>query len=378
MDTPQAISDRSSFRTILRGILEPVSSIVVYWALILLLTSWPTEEIEDYSAPEAKGGYQEGGLPGGAEGEEGEVVIGLAPAFGEEPPSPPAVEEPPAAPPPAVPPAPAEVVAVVPPSAPSEVPPERLPPEEAAVVEEAPLEPPSEAVAVEGAEPDPFAILPTVFDPEAAAVQSLSEEEAALADAAAEAEQSPLDDTLPGPATEAADDAPLEIRYGRPTTASRTVGVARKQAALARIAARKAKAGQGTAKGPKDKKDCLPDDPRISEVGTNDFELSQELVDYYTSHMNQAMKLAATYWHKDEEGDIDGFTVRRMRCGSTLHQLGFRNGDVIHAINGKKIQSIASALTAFRRAKRKEVIRVDITRKEDGVGQEVRLRFRIT
>lgn len=360
------MSERPPLLLILKRLSEPVGSMLAYWILFLLLTSWPTEETEDFTASEARGGYQEGGLPGG-EASEGEVVIGLAPAFEEPAPEEPAPVEPPALPPEVVvapPPVPAAPVPPTPPAveaaaeAPPELPPVEAPPETA-------LEPPAMAE-LENGPPDPFAELPVVFDPEAAppaeqGEHALSEEEAAAADAALETEAA---EALGEPSAET-DAAPLQIRYGRPTTASRTVGVVRKQAAAERIAKRASKKAQ---------QDCLPDDPRITEVGKDDYELSHELVEYYTSHMNQAMKLAATYWHKDAEGKIDGFTVRRMRCGSTLHQLGFRNGDVIQAINGKKIQSISSALAAFRRTKRKEVIRVDISRK----GEPIRLRYRIT
>jgi hypothetical protein len=133
-------------------------------------------------------------------------------------------------------------------------------------------------------------------------------------------------------------------------------------------------AGGGAGGGGKKKKKCLPDDARINPTGPASFEVDRELIEFYASHMNQAMKLAATYWHKDGEGDVDGFIVKHMRCGSPLHQAGLRNNDVIHAVNNKEVTTIAQALGAFRKVKRKDVLKVDITRK----GQKMRLRYDVT
>jgi hypothetical protein len=243
--------------------------------------------------------------------------------FADEPaaaPEPPAAEPPPppaAAPPP--PPPPANMDAVVDPlaEAPVEAPVEPPPPELPPVVEAPPITPPPEN---------------DFLDPDADA----EEEEGALADAA-----------------ETAPKGPLGLRRSKGT----------------KLGDKPSKGGGKKGKGKK----CLPADPRIVQLGMYEYRIDGALIEYYADHLGEAMKLAWADWHKDERGDVDGFSVRHMRCGSPLHQAGLRNNDVIHQINGKDIRSIPAALGAFRKLQKKDVLKVELTRK----GERVRIRYEI-
>ena len=87
-----------------------------------------------------------------------------------------------------------------------------------------------------------------------------------------------------------------------------------------------------------------------------------------------AMTLASVYWYR-EEGEIVGFKVRRIKCGSVLHQAGFRNGDIIHSINGREVTTIPQALVAYRKLRRKRKLEVVLTRRS---GDTVALRYKLT
>jgi pyruvate/2-oxoglutarate dehydrogenase complex dihydrolipoamide acyltransferase (E2) component len=118
---------------------------------------------------------------------------------------------------------------------------------------------------------------------------------------------------------------------------------------------------------------CLEADPRIVDKGSDRFSVDRDLVDAYTSDLKTAAKLAWVGWHRDGEGEIDGFRVKKIRCGSVLHQAGFRNGDVIHAVNGKPVTSIPQALSAYRKLRKKRTLHVEVERK--GVVRKMRYRL---
>lgn len=95
----------------------------------------------------------------------------------------------------------------------------------------------------------------------------------------------------------------------------------------------------------------------IDEVKHGHYTVQRDVIDHYTK-LRVALKLAAVRWHKNEEGKTDGFSVYRIRCGNPLAQVGLRNGDVIHTINGRRVRSIPHALYVVARVKGKDRIQV--------------------
>lgn len=132
---------------------------------------------------------------------------------------------------------------------------------------------------------------------------------------------------------------------------------------------------KGGAKGRRGKnRACLEADARIVSKGSDKYNVDRDLVDAYTSDLKTAAKLAWVGWHRDGDGDIDGFRVKKIRCGSVLHQAGFRNGDVIHTVNGKPVTSIPQALSAYRKLRKKRSLTVEVERK----GAVRKLRYRLS
>jgi len=127
-----------------------------------------------------------------------------------------------------------------------------------------------------------------------------------------------------------------------------------------------------TRKG-KRRKPCVEPFGGITRTGAGRYDVERDLVDYYTRHPGEAETLAATAWHR-KDGQIDGFRVKKMRCGSPLYQLGFRNGDVVHSVNGKSVTSTTQALRAFRKVRKDDRLTVRVT---SWRGQTKVLRFRM-
>ena len=70
-------------------------------------------------------------------------------------------------------------------------------------------------------------------------------------------------------------------------------------------------------------------------------------------------------WHRSADGKVDGFRIRRIRCGGVLHEAGLRNGDVVHTVNGKPVRTLPQALGAYRRLRKKRVLWLEVTRRGD-------------
>lgn len=133
-------------------------------------------------------------------------------------------------------------------------------------------------------------------------------------------------------------------------------------------------ADQPQAKGtPKKNKTPCPDPvPEIVFVETNKWVVEREFVDYYASHLSEAMKLAGTWPHKDKDGKPDGFRVGLPRC-SVLRQGGLKSGDVIRDINGIRINNMLGAIAAWFDLRNDPHVTVNLVRG----GKQVSLKYKI-
>ncbi len=112
---------------------------------------------------------------------------------------------------------------------------------------------------------------------------------------------------------------------------------------------------------------CLDGTDDISEVGHNRYAVERDLVDHYAKDLEALSRLARVKWHENDAGKVDGFEVRRVRCGSVLHEAGLRNGDVVHAVNGRRIRSLARAIPLWWQIRRRPVVHVRITRGDESM-----------
>jgi hypothetical protein len=121
-------------------------------------------------------------------------------------------------------------------------------------------------------------------------------------------------------------------------------------------------------------KKCLPDDEGIVQVDDTTWHIDGGIVDYYVKHINQAQKLAWVSWNRNAEGKVDGFKVKRMRCGNVLRQAGLENGDVIQSINGKTVHSIPTAIAAYTKLRSKNVLKLTVSRG----GELIHIRYKLS
>lgn len=119
---------------------------------------------------------------------------------------------------------------------------------------------------------------------------------------------------------------------------------------------------------------CAEPIDEIQQVDDLEWAVERDWVLSYANDLNAAAKLAYVAWSRDEKGKIQGFVVKRIRCGTPLEQAGLKNGDVIQQVNGKNVRSLVQAWGAWRKVKRKEVVRLTVERE----GRRIELRYRIS
>ena len=115
------------------------------------------------------------------------------------------------------------------------------------------------------------------------------------------------------------------------------------------------------------RQECLPEREDIAKVNDLAYRVEDATVYFYANHPREAEALAATWWSRDDEDEIQGFKVGRIRCGAFLDQLGFENGDVISQINGLEIKTYGDAVNAYMTLRRKRILWVTVTRHDEPV-----------
>jgi hypothetical protein len=111
------------------------------------------------------------------------------------------------------------------------------------------------------------------------------------------------------------------------------------------------------------KKPCLPPVDEIKQENPNTWSIDRSLLEHYAKHLQEFDDLAVTLPSFDDKGKPDGFHVTGMRCGNPLHQGGLRNGDVVHTINGKHVNTVVQAAVAYAKLRDETHLELAVTRK---------------
>lgn len=120
------------------------------------------------------------------------------------------------------------------------------------------------------------------------------------------------------------------------------------------------------------KRPCVQHTDSIVQLSNTRYKVKRDFVNS-VANMRSINSLGRVSWHTNEDGDVDGFRVRRIRCGSPLHQAGIRNGDIVHTINGRTPRSLLQAINLWLKMRNKTFIRVRVTRN----GERIKLRYRL-
>ncbi|MGC6510464.1 MAG: PDZ domain-containing protein [Myxococcota bacterium] len=122
------------------------------------------------------------------------------------------------------------------------------------------------------------------------------------------------------------------------------------------------------------KRDCSSKIKGVRQVGENRYVVPAAVVDTYVNDLKKAEKLAVVGW-ATKNGKKQGVRIRRIRCRSVLKDAGFKNGDVVLAVNNTPVDSYPKVLRAYLKVKRTDN---RLTVKVRRNGKVFTLRYRLT
>ncbi len=147
-----------------------------------------------------------------------------------------------------------------------------------------------------------------------------------------EPDEKPPDEKQPSEAEKAGAQLPKDLpqnpiapRAGDRGKSAAEIRAARAAAAAGAKGATKAGGGKGSKK-----QKCVDPTPGIALVGDNEYSVDRQIILDLANDLEKASHLAWTGWAYKDKGKTIWFTVKKIRCGSILHQLGLKNGDNIH------------------------------------------------
>jgi hypothetical protein len=124
--------------------------------------------------------------------------------------------------------------------------------------------------------------------------------------------------------------------------------------------------GEGRGRRTRPKRDpppCTDATTAIVAVEEGSYRVDRTMIEFYATHVNALMDLASVWPHDGADGRPDGFKVRFRRC-TLLHQAGLRTGDVVHDINGRKVNNLMQAVGAWFALRDEPEIRVTLSRRD--------------
>jgi len=105
------------------------------------------------------------------------------------------------------------------------------------------------------------------------------------------------------------------------------------------------------------------DEDGITQAGDDKYVVSRDLYDQYINDVGSISKMGRALLHRGPDGDFDGYRLSAIRRNTLADQLGIKNGDVIHAVNGEALTSVQSAMNAYNTMKTQSNFCFEITRR---------------
>jgi type II secretion system protein C len=101
----------------------------------------------------------------------------------------------------------------------------------------------------------------------------------------------------------------------------------------------------------------------VSSEGENKFTVEQSLLDEALSNPEALATQIRAVPHKGPDGNVDGYRLSGIRKGSVFEQLGVKNGDIIHSVNGKDLTSVSNAMDAYSSLGSEKAFTFEVTRR---------------
>lgn len=90
-----------------------------------------------------------------------------------------------------------------------------------------------------------------------------------------------------------------------------------------------------------------PEGEGVSQLSENKFAVSKDVFDKYINDLEGISRMGRALLHRGPDGEFDGYRLSAIRRNTLADQLGIKNGDIIHAVNGQSLNSVQSAMGAY-------------------------------
>ena len=114
-------------------------------------------------------------------------------------------------------------------------------------------------------------------------------------------------------------------------------------------------------------------DDEITKVGENKYVIDRETIDKYLNDMDALSRMGRALLHRGSDGEFDGYRLSAIRRNTLADKLGIRNGDVIHSVNGKPLNSVQAAMEAYQTINNENQFNFEVTRR----GERTQLDYEI-
>jgi general secretion pathway protein C len=85
----------------------------------------------------------------------------------------------------------------------------------------------------------------------------------------------------------------------------------------------------------------------VESVGNNRYVVDSETLEKLMENPEQLYSQIRVVPHKDSNGEVDGYRLSGIRRRSFFYQLGVKNGDIVHSVNGKALTSASAGMEAY-------------------------------
>ncbi|MCB9669495.1 MAG: PDZ domain-containing protein [Alphaproteobacteria bacterium] len=114
-------------------------------------------------------------------------------------------------------------------------------------------------------------------------------------------------------------------------------------------------------------------DDEVNKVSETEYEIDSAVLDKYLSDLEGLSRMGRALLHRGPDGEFDGYRLSAIRRNTIADKLGIRNGDIVHAVNGKPLNSMTSAMDAYNTMQNEKAFSFEVTRR----GQKMTMQYSV-
>ncbi len=111
----------------------------------------------------------------------------------------------------------------------------------------------------------------------------------------------------------------------------------------------------------------------VTKLGENKYAVDRSMLDKYIGDIESISRMGRALLHRGPDGEFDGYRLSAIRRNTLADQLGIKNGDVVHSVNGEALNSVQGAMGAYQGMMSDSNFSFEVTRR----GQRVTLEYEV-